>query len=177
MIRRSLRCDECEFIWQEYVTNSDVPVPECPACAAAAKRIPGPFAITGTKSKAVDIAQQSMEEMGYSNFHDNQRVGDVAAMAPDPIQTAEAEAITRAIIEAGGVPEQQAPHLMEATKNFWQQGGGMVDPATAMAMGAPGAAAARAEGFDPIGLLHDAGKKGLMEMPLNVVSKVRGAGA
>lgn len=174
MIRRTLNCTDCGFTWQEYVASSDVPVPECAACQhAETRRIPGPFAITGAKSKAIDMAQQMAEQdYGLTDIRDNQRAGDIAAVGPPPIQTSEAEAITREMVQAG-VSADMAPIMQDAVRNFWQQNGAVsaADTGSAIAAAAPAAAAARASGHDPIGLLHQAGKSGASDIRLNVVGR------
>lgn len=152
------RCDDCntEFKgWRE----SDGPYPDCPSCASPGAWAPQTPNIIGIKARAIDIAQRMAEEtFGLTDINDNQRKGDIAAKAPAPINTAEADAMTRELIAAGlGTPEV-APHLQGYVKNFFgagNNGGGMmVDPAASIQGAAPAAAAARTDGADPIALLH-----------------------
>lgn len=185
-VRRTYACDQCAHQWTETTAKSDDPYPDCPGCGGASGWVPKGFAITTTKSKAMDIAQSAMEDMGHSDFRDNQRAGDIAAKGPAPMQTAEAEAITRSMIEHAKLEGDQAnsiaPELMSQAQNFW--GGGVpnmgqmtADPVRGVA--AEASTAARDLGADPIALLHEAGQRGELNLlspeRLNVVSRAKGA--
>lgn len=155
-VTRRYACDQCEHEWTFLHLKRDEPYPDCPRCEAqAAASLPTMFAINTVKSKAVDFAQKMAEEdYGLTDMNDNMREGDVAAKAPPPIQTAEAEALTRMMKDT--VPDctdEQA----QAVKNFWQPGSS-VAPAQATQMAAPGAAAARQLGADPVQMLHKSEK-------------------
>ena len=160
------KCDECDAQFTAF-REVDGPMPDCPNC------IPDetPFeakapALLTNRSKAIDYAQKMAEEtFGMTNIRDNSRPGDIAAMAPPPIQTAEADAITRQMVEAGVGTQETAPELKQFVQGFFgaadQQS--MAHQAQTIAQAAAPAAAAetRAAGRDPLALLH--GAKGQAE--------------
>jgi hypothetical protein len=59
------------------------------------------------------------EDFGMTNMHDNLREGDIAAKAPSPVQTAEAEQLTRAMMDA--TPTCPGAGC-EQVNNFWMKG-------------------------------------------------------
>lgn len=174
MVRREWACDVCEHHWRTVEPSSSEVAPECPSCAEVAPRqVFRPIAIRGNASRALDLAQSVIEnDYGLTDARDHLQAGETAAMAPPPIQTAEADAITREIINMGGTPDM-APHFQAQVKNFFGAGSatapaGPPNPfgvptniEQARQMAAPAAAASTGMGADPIGLLHEAGKKGL----------------
>ena len=152
-------CDDCDLTFKSF-REVDGPMPDCPVC------IPDetPFeakapALLTNKAKAIDIAQKVAEEsFGLTDMKDNNRPGDVVVKSPSPIQTAESEAITRELLQAGiGTPET-APELKLYVDGFF----GAANPQSLAAQAqqvaqqaAPQAAAeTRAMGMDPIALLH-----------------------
>lgn len=167
------RCDECDTQFKGW-RESDGPYPDCPTCAQPGGFAPQAPNIIGIKAKAIDIAQRIAEEnFGMTDMNDNQRAGDIAAKAPAPIQTAEADAITRELVAAGmGTPEV-APHLQKYVKDFFgasgNTGGFTVDPAATIQGAAPAAVAARQDGADPIALLHQAKGHGAGIENLNIM--------
>lgn len=186
MLRRLYKCADCGVQFHEFVDNKSTPLRvDCPECTK-----PAPLDVAGEKaegeerirvmlesgkppgvrtnvSRAVEIAQRMAEDdYGMTNLRDNLKPGDIAAMPPPPIQSAEAQAIVREFVQAGAPPEM-GKELQEQAKNFWQP-----NPA-ALATAAPGAAAARADGVDPVGLLHAAGKKGILKPTYDVVSRAK----
>lgn len=167
-VTRRYLCDDCSWEWTMFHVKHDEPFPECPNCEKAdPANIPGMFSITGTKAKAVDYMQKMAEEdYGLTNLRDNTREGDIAAIAPPPVQEQEAHALTMAMKEmAPDISEAQAQQV----RDFWKTGGA---PASMTQMAAPGAQAARSIGADPIDLLHKAEKaSGRKGMPLDVVSR------
>lgn len=221
MIRRLYRCDDCGFQFQEYQDKSDPLLVDCPACAGAKAiqdhareteeneaRMRGilenqtPPAIKTTMTRhrdhALKTAEAMMIESGATDMHSSGRQGDIAAKAPAPVQSAEAEAMTRELVNANAVNESQANEFNAAAKNlfqpgqngFWQGGpklaqsgpkmitprGGApaVDPmAVAMPRAAANAKQARSEGVDPIALLHKNKQDNRIRM--QVEAKVRGA--
>jgi hypothetical protein len=186
-IRREWRCDDCGHGWR--TTHEDGPesegyVPSCEVCLRAesliesrasglvateslvrAQQVFRPVAVNGNASRALDMAETMMrDQYGMTNMKDHLHQGETPVMAPSPIQTAEADAITREIINAGGVPNTVAPHLQAHVKNFWGAGGGggapVVPPAPVLApQAAVAARTARNEGADPVAMLH-AGRAG-----------------
>lgn len=167
-VTRRYLCDSCNYEWTSLHLSREEPYPDCPSCATAEPAsIPTSFSITGIKSKAIDYTQRMAEEdYGLTNFRDNMREGDVAAMAPPPVQEREAQALTMAM-------KEMSPDLSDAqaeqVRDFWKTGGA---PASVAQMAQPGAAAARQLGADPIELLHKAEKaSGRQGMALDVVGK------
>lgn len=165
-VRRTYACDECGNRWKVQCEAND-PVPDCPQCAMIPAQVFEPVALLGVKSKAIDVAQKMAEETyGLTDFNDNSRQGDVAAKAPPPIQGAEAEAITRAMVDAKMTTEAQAEATKSQVQSFWQGGGtGPLNPQAAMAIGRQATAESKAiNAGDPISLLHESGKRGLDPM-------------
>lgn len=164
MIRRTYACDECEYEWTVTCNYEDAP-PDCPFCEHASRREFKPIAIGTTKGKAVDYAQKMAEEtMGLTDIRDNQRIGDIAAVGPAPVQTAEAEKLTREAVEmARGLGVQSPtlpPALQQQAESFW--GGGVSNP------GSVDMSAARAisqdnakHGIDALSILEGAKSKGM----------------
>lgn len=151
-VTRRYACDQCDHEWTYLHLSRDEPYPECPECAAqAAASLPTLFAITTVKAKAVDHAFRiAQEDYGMTDMNDASREGDIAAKAPPPIQTAEAEALTMAMKEM--VPDLTHDQA-EGVKHFWQPGSSFT-PSQTTALAAPGAAEARALGADPLAMVH-----------------------
>jgi hypothetical protein len=171
-VRTEWYCDVCEARWVTVEDAGSTAEPQCEVCQTAPEQVFRPVSIKTNVSRAVEFAQKMAEErLGLTDMNDHLRHGDISAKAPPPIQTAESETITRALVEAGASPEI-APHLQANVKNFFGAAGtGTMGAAiaasvpqdinAARAMAAPAAAQARDMGADPVGLLHAAGKKGL----------------
>ena len=173
---RDYHCDECG---QEFrvTCNSSDPAPDCPHCNRVLEWTPGLFSITGTKSKAVDVTQQIMEqEFGYSNFNDNMREGDIAVKAAAPTGAqidAEIRQLSEASQQMHGTPPLNQTQA-EMAKAFW--GGGQTPlqqvPAAEMLNNARAATqAANAENRNPMQLLHKAGKAGQLKTPIHVIAR------
>jgi hypothetical protein len=185
-VQRRLLCD-CGFEWSA-LCLADEPNPECPVCREVARRIPGRLNKRTARSKAIDYVQQMAEQdYGLTDFNDNQREGDIAFKAPAEPSTAETEALIREAMQGQSANEQQvagALHMlgMKKAADVWTHPGAMTPTPSNVGMGGgpsvpsfdPGqAGVARSEGFDPIGMLHDAGAKGALGpggMPLTVVA-------
>jgi len=158
-------CDECDRQFKGW-RESDGPYPDCPTCnfggswAPQAPTIRGPEA--RARAKAIDMAQDIAEkDYGMTDINDNQRAGDIAAVAPTQIQTAEADAITREVMAASNAPPAVAEHLKGWVQNYFgatmPTGQGPTMDTLAQIQGAaPAAAEARAAGVDPVGLLSQA---------------------
>jgi len=143
------------------------PMPDCPICVPDLT----PFeakapALLTNKAKAIDIAQKVAEEsFGLTDMNDGNRPGDLIVKKPSPIQTSEAEAITREMVEAGlGTPET-GPELKQYVESFFgaanPQSMAMQAQTVAQAAAPAAAADARQQGRDPLALLHGAkGQKG-----------------
>lgn len=159
-VTRTYLCSDCALQFSRFHMSRDEPAPECPRCEAASRNIPGSFSIGTVKGKAIDAAYAMAEQQyGITDLHDNSRAGDIAAVAPPPVQSAEAEAIARSMVEAGMAPEL-APEQMALAKSFWQNGATpQASPPSQLTQAAmANASLARAEGVDPVGLLHARGK-------------------
>lgn len=177
-VTRRYLCD-CGHEWTKLHFDRADPVPECPSCevrgeASAPAEIPGTFAITGDRSRAIDFAQKMAEEdYGLTDMNDNMREGDVAAKGPRPAQTAEVEAAVMQLKEA--VPELSGEQA-EMTKNFWMKGPQQGSPemaalaSTAMANAGP----TRESGSDPLALLHQGQKAAGGGMKLDVIGRSGG---
>lgn len=159
--------------------NSSDPPPDCPNCARVLEWRPGMFAIKTTKSRAIDVTQDIMEkDFGYTNFRDNQREGDVAAITAPPPGQAAKDAEIRQLSEVVQQTTGQAmtPQQHAQAQNFWGGGQAMqnvLPSATLLAGAKESTAAANAEGVNPMQLLHDAGKKGLLKTPIRVVARAK----
>lgn len=182
LIRRRYRCT-CgyEFRWTH--ASEDEPHPECPACVARGQTQdpvtwvpPNPGVLT-TKSRAIDFTQKMVEQdMGLTNFKDNLKEGEAAYMPDAPMHTAEREAVTRELIQAG-VPQHIPAELQGQVDNMWQ--GGMGAQSTEATLGAPSVAkaaseAARAAGAEPLAMLEGARSSGNLPFKLNVVARSDG---
>lgn len=172
-VTRRYLCDDCEHEWTYFHQQREEPYPDCPNCARAAPAsIPTSFSITGTKSKAIDYTYKMAEESyGMTNMRDNSREGDVAAIAPPPVQEREAQALTMAM-------KEMSPDLSDAqaeqVRDFWKTGG---SPTSMAQVASPGAAAARQLGADPIEMLHKAEKAtGRQGLNLDVVARAKATG-
>lgn len=112
-IVRRYECGDCGCAFDHFHASRDEPPPECPGCKALeSRKIPAGFSIGGgNASKAMNITQDIMEkDLGQSNFNDNQRIGDIAAITP--------------------------PHLKEAVANVWKPSGAIIAAAKAGAQAA-----------------------------------------
>lgn len=176
-VRREWYCDDCGHQWNtvhDAGADEDY-VPVCLECEAMAGQVRRPVGIKTNASRAVDFAHNMAEQdYGLTDMNDNTRAGESVVKGPAPIQTAEAQAMARELV-AAGAPERMAPELEAQAKSFFS--GNVVNPNSAAtnpiaaaipqtldaarAMAAPGVHASRGMRADPLGLLHEAGKKGL----------------
>lgn len=164
-VRRTYACDACGLEWTMWRFRADANVPECPACALDQTRaaVTAPTVLT-TKAQAVDIAQEAMEAMGYTDMKDNQRAGDVAAPSPQEpnaqerhVMSQQAAEMMREFESANKLSETpQVPGGMSQAdmgRDFFKGAdGNPMNPLTAG--GVVGAHVARREGRDPMALLH-----------------------
>lgn len=181
-IRRTYACSDCNNQFKAFHDSPDEPAPNCPFCAQVSNvtYIAPHVAQLTNKSKAVDYAQRMAEEdYGLTNMRDNQREGDTAIMAPDPMQTAERETLVRDLIEAGATEAAAAmavpEDLQKAAKNVWQ---GALPTATGpqqttLAQVAPISAQQKAQGVDAVGILERGRETGSMKLRLPVVGNDR----
>lgn len=186
LIRRRYQCDVCEHIFEDRVSSADAPLPDCPKCpkpvAAASPSAPLPGtgltwkapmpALLTTKAKAIDYTQKMAEEVyGLTDMNDNQRAGDIAYKPPAPMHTAEIEKLTREMAEAGMALNAIPLEHREKAANYWQGGAGAAAETTIAteAIYKPAAAAARAQGVEPIAILEEGRKTGSMPMRMEVV--------
>jgi hypothetical protein len=131
--------------------------------------------VLGTASKAVAIAWETAQAMGMTDMNDNQRKGDIAFVPPSPPTAAEIDAMNQRSAEMAR--ELEVPQLSETPQmgingqpiaggmtqaqmgaGFWAAGGAQAVPQQAQAalIGAAqmGSQVARAEGRDPMAMLH-----------------------
>ena len=181
-VTRTYLCDDCGYRFTQFHMNRDEVAPDCPSCYAATHSVPGGFNITTNKAKAMDMVQKIAEEdYGLTNMRDNGRDGDVAAMGPAPVQSSEAEQLTRQMMEATPqMNDQQAA----AVNAFWKNSmsgapapgipGPELSPEARrdllLAQGAAASTQATGLGADPVGLLHEAGKRGMADTKLDIVN-------
>lgn len=173
---RTFGCDDCGLEFEVTQGMNDA-APECPRCCVVLEWRPQSFNITGNKSRAMNLTQQILEtEYGLTNFRDNQREGDIAAINAGPPPVAVQDAQTRQLSEiaqASGAPPLTAQQA-EMAKAFW--GGGQTPlqqiPAAQMLADAKAATAdANANGVNPMDLLHKAGKAGKLKTPINIMAR------
>ena len=161
MIYRSYECLDCATVYECAHASGDEPIPDCPTCSKVLQWTPKSFAITGVKSKAIDLAQDVLEkDYGLSNFKDNNREGDVGIVRH--IETRqETELVER---EMRAMVEQTTnPEVKQA---FWGANAGTPTSMGSMtgqsliAMAKQGPAAT-----DPMALLHKGVKSGAVPRP------------
>jgi len=181
-VTRTYLCDDCGYRFTQFHMSREDPAPECPACYAATHSIPGGFNITTSKAKAVDMVQKIAEEdYGMTNMRDGGREGDVAALGPSQVQSSEAEMLTRQMMATQPqINEQQA----DLVNSFWKNSmSGAAIPGAGnpsltpeqqrdqiLAAGAVASSQATGMGADPIGLIHEAGKRGMADTRLEVLN-------
>lgn len=172
-VSRTYLCDVCDYQWEKLHWDRDEPSPDCPrGCESDVSNVPGRFAITGIKAKAVDYAYKMAEEdYGLTNLRDNTYEGENAVIAPPPIQTSERDQLTQYVAEAAPAlnPEQAA-----MLNSFWGSGQPQArnpqeQALTNIAMANSGQA--RADGVDPIDLLNKGHKEGSIRTTLDVVAR------
>lgn len=174
---RTFGCDDCGLQF-EVTQGMDDPHPDCPRCCQVLEWRPTSFNIVGTKSKAIDVTQKIMEDdYGYSNFNDNMREGDVAAKSAAAPTGAQIDAEIRTVAEYAtqttGAPTLNQTQA-EMAKAFWSGGQTPLQqiPVTQLLATAKTATAdANAQGLNPMKLLHEAGKRGQLKTPINVVAR------
>lgn len=181
-VRRTFACGDCGLQWVLWQDRDEAP-PDCPVCstqAAAAVQAP---ALLSNKSKALDIAEDTMRSMGLTDMNDNLRTGDVAYKAESGPTTSERDALGQQTAELVREMNIPLPKLSEAPQapgglsqkdmgsGFWGGGGGLggEQMKTLTAAANVGAQQARAEGVDPINLLH----KDRRGVPLDVIASDR----
>lgn len=193
-IRREWECDICSHTWiTVHEPDEEDETPECPmGCDSDIEQVRRPVGVKTNASRAVEVTHAMSERMGMTNMRDNLKKGDTSYVAPPPIQTAEAEAMTRAML-AGEKPEL-GDAMKASVQSFFGAAntGQMARPANQMqaaiqsqvptnldaarAMAAPAAQAARGMGKDPIALLHGPTAKQsdpLAKRNLKILSKER----
>lgn len=155
MIYRTYACDSCDTVFEVCHDSSDEPYPDCPTCSKVLEWRPKSFNMTGVKSKAIDLAQNIMEnDYGLSNFKDNNREGDIGIIRPQETAS-EKDKIERE------VREMVAQTTPAQTQTFWGGNAGAPTPVTSMnARSMIAMAKQGAQGPDPMALLHAGAKKG-----------------
>jgi len=171
---RTFACDNCNQQF-EVTQNMDDPAPDCPFCSKVLDWVPGMFNVSTSKSRAMDVTQNILEQdYGLTDFNDNMREGDIAAKNVAAAGSQKSNAEIRQLSEvAQAMGQPMTPQQQAMAANYW--GGGAVSqslPAAEMLSNARSAtAAANADGVNPMTLLHKAGKQGKLPMKINVIGR------
>jgi hypothetical protein len=164
-VRRTFACDACDLEWTMWRFRGDETIPACPSCALDTTRraVTAPPVLT-TKSQAVDIAQEAMESMGYTNMADNQRVGDTAVIPESAPNAGEQHVMGQQAAEMlreweGANKLSETPQVpggmsqAQMARDFFKGAdGNPMNPVVAGGM--MGAHVARQENRDPMAMLH-----------------------
>lgn len=154
--------------------------PDCPQCSKVLIWQPRPFAITGIKSKAIDVTQKILEEdYSLTNWKDGNKQGDVAAIMPSET-TVEREARMRIENEVKELASQAklpvSPEQNAAVHAFWgggaSQSGSTAQPNQLVAQTLLASAKVGPQaGIDPMRALHDMGKVGQLPNNMRIVAR------
>lgn len=178
MITRSYECIDCNTLFEADHASGDEPFPDCPVCSKVLEWRPKPFAITGIKSKAIDITQEILEtDYQLSNIKDNNREGDVAAIMPtETTQQREARMrieseVKELAAQVKGAPENNAQAA--AVSAFWGGPAGQAaTPNTLMAQTLIASAKTGPQsGVDAMAGLHRMGKAGQLPNNFRIVAR------
>lgn len=178
-IIRSYECMDCKELFEVTHQSGEEPLADCPFCEKVLEWRPKPFAITGVKSKAVDVAQDILEtDYGLTNFKDGSREGDTVAIMPaETTQQREARMrieseVQELAAQVKGAPEN--PAQAAAVSAFWGGPAGQAaTPNTMMAQTLIASAKAGPQAnTDAMAGLHRMGREG--KLPSNVRIIARG---
>jgi len=177
MVIRSYVCNDCQTQFEVTCESGSDGDPDCPSCSKVLQWVPGMFAISGVKSKALDLTQKIMEqEYGYSNFKDNTREGETVVMAPTPPTTSSNDALMQQVSEfAQSTAQPLNPVQKEMAASFWGSGNQVpqIPVAQVLASAKANAALATQEGVNPMALLHRAGREGKLPLKINVIARAK----
>jgi DNA-directed RNA polymerase subunit RPC12/RpoP len=153
---RIYRCQDCGRKYRRIEETATPRNPPCPDCGTSQiilpPRIAAP-AIVGTKSRAVDEAYRIVsEDYGMTNLRDGAHEGEAAVILP-PTPPPNPATITKPAMIWGGATPSMSGVQMPGQPALRQ-------------MAAGSAALARAEGKNPLQLLHKAKPK-LQAFPVN----------
>lgn len=153
---RTFRCLSCGRKWQRTQERTE-PYPDCPSCGTAQIQLPERIAapsIVTTKGRAIDVAYDIVSsDYGLTNLKDNAREGESSVVLPPTPPPPDPRTITSPqMIWGGAAPAGNRVHLPSG--------------ADALALGRGAAALAKAEGKNPMQLLHSAKPK-LQAFPVN----------
>ena len=176
MIIRTYSCADCEAVFEVTCDSGDDPDPPCPNCEKVLNWVPTRFATTGVKSKAVDLAQQVLEQdFGLTNYKDNNREGDVGYIAPrktvaelDQTGQRESEAgreVVKRMTEISPEHKKQADNFFGGQMASIGQNRVPVQQMIQAAKMGPGA------GVDPMAALHDLGRKGKLPNNYRIIAR------
>lgn len=163
-VSRTYLCTDCSHEFSKLHLDREERETECPRCAEqTVHQLPGRINIGTNKGKAIDYVQKMAEEdYGLTDMRDNQRAGDIAAMGPSHMQTAEREQVQQQIAEAiratAGEGTPISPEVMsvvEGQGGYWK--GGMGQDTSVTSVAAPKAPGAR----DNVGMLEAARDRGI----------------
>lgn len=177
MITRSYECIDCNALFECDHASGEEDFPDCPACAKVLEWRPKPFAITGIKSKAIDVTQEILEnDFGMTNFKEHRHEGDIAAIIPtetthDRETRMKIEAEVREMAEQVKTPEN--PAQAAAVDAFWGGPAGQAAaPNTMMAQTLLASAKLGPQaGVDPMRALHTMGKEGKLPNNMRIVAR------
>lgn len=179
MIIRTYQCDDCETVFEVTLDSGEDGDPDCPTCARVLQWVPTRFATKSNVSRAGDVTAGILEQdFGLTNFRDGAREGDATAIAKPAETTSERDARMRAeteIARALDIKAPQPPGMENAIKGFW--GGG---PAAPPAQATQAFLAGAKQGLtadpksNPMSLLHQAGKKGLLPNNWKIIARSNG---
>lgn len=182
MIVRTYQCLDCGDTFEVSLDSGNAADPPCPYCEKVLEWRPGMFSIGTHKGKAVDVAQQVLEQdYGLTNFRDGSREGDVTAMPPPAETTSERETRMRSEIESNAALAELAvaatPEVRANTAKFFggfgataQIGANQVSAQTMLAAARSGPGA----DTNPMELLHKAGKAGKLPTNYRIIARSNG---
>lgn len=177
---RSYECMDCKELFEVTHQSGEEPLADCPFCEKVLEWRPKPFAITGVKSKAVDVAQDILEtDYGLTNFKDGSREGDTVAIMPtETTQQREARMRIESEVQELAAQVKNAPEnpaQAAAVSAFWGPqgpGGGQQPVQNMMAQTLIASAKAGPQaGTDAMAALHRMGKSGQLPTNMRIVAR------
>lgn len=181
MIIRTYQCTDCGIVFEVTLEHANDPDPDCPSCTRVLDWVPRSFNIATVKSKAINVAQEILEQdYGLTNWNDSGKEGDIAAQMP--VETREMrEQKAQVMQEAAQLKDAQGnnPALQQAVKAFWAGGGGSAMPRAVannmLASAKVGQAAPKhlGGGVNPVAMLAEDGRKGLLPTGFRIIARAK----
>ena len=176
MITRTYQCVDCDQYFEVDHESGEEPEPPCPHCDVVLEWRPKSFAIGTNKGRAVDIAQKIIEQdYGITNMKDSTREGETVLIEPrrrarNAMRARQIGAEIRAF--AAATPEPGNPALQAQIKQFFGGGaaGSSIDINQALAASKTGPGAYTKDN-NPMSMLHQSGKAGLLPNNMRVIAK------